>query len=168
MEDSSCQRQAFTDKLGYSFELGSCSVQDFQCLIEMYDFLVPKEESQRLPPGDSQARREWVRNLLEQGLNFAVWKESKIIGHAVLLPDLVRREAEFLIFVSLPYRDRGLGTALTKAAMARAREMKLKFIWLTVESYNFRAINLYKKFGFVFCDEAGWERMMMARLEEGS
>lgn len=157
-------RTKFLDKTGSTFELGICSPAEAQRLIEMYDFFVPPEESQRLPPKDDKARRVWVRELLEVGENFAVWNEAQIIGHAALMTDPARKDSEFVIFISLPYRSRGLGTALTKAAVERARSLTLEVIWLTVESYNFRAINLYKKFGFDFCGDSGWERMMMLRL----
>jgi len=157
-------RTKFLDKTGCSFELGSCGPTDSPRLTEMYDFFVPPEESQRLPPKEDKARRTWVYELLELGQNFAVWNEAQIIGHAALLTDPARKDAEFVIFISLPYRSRGLGTELTRAAVERARSLALEVIWLTVESYNFRAINLYKKFGFEFCGDSGWERMMMLRL----
>ena len=47
------------------------------------------------------------------------------------------------------YRGRGLGTQLIAACLARAREIGLTRIELTVRERNTRARALYEKFGFV-------------------
>ncbi|MBW1710512.1 MAG: GNAT family N-acetyltransferase, partial [Deltaproteobacteria bacterium] len=137
---------------------------DFQCLLTMYDEFEPKRALQGLPPQNDEARREWVSNLLKNGENFLIWKDDVVVGHSSLLPDLKRKDAEYIIFVSEPFRSRGLGTALTQAAKERAVELGLEVVWLTVESYNLRAIGLYKKFNFKFHGSGSWERLMIFRL----
>jgi len=162
--DIVCKRTTFADKKGVTFEVGRCDWGDLQCLLTMYDEFEPKRALQGLPPENSEARREWVCNLLKNGENFLIWKEDEVLGHAALLPDFKRKDAEFIIFVSEPFRNRGLGTALTKAAIDRANELGLEVIWLTVESRNFNAIGLYKKFNFVFQGGGSWERLMILKL----
>ena len=146
----------------YELELGCWD--SFEALVGMYDAFLPKKAAQGLPPDDGPARRNWVRCLMEKGENFLIWKDSQVVGHASLLPDFVKKDAEYMIFMNQDYRGRGLGTALTDFAMCRARELDLKNIWLTVDGHNYRAIGLYKKFGFGFCDDGGWERFMSLKL----
>jgi RimJ/RimL family protein N-acetyltransferase len=57
-----------------------------------------------------------------------------------------------------------LGTELTAVAVQKARELGLKRLWLTVEAFNFRAIRVYRKVGFQFCDEGERERTMVLGL----
>lgn len=47
------------------------------------------------------------------------------------------------------FREQGIGQALMKAALARAREAGLTRVELTVRERNLRAKKLYEKFGFV-------------------
>ncbi|MBU2550824.1 MAG: GNAT family N-acetyltransferase [Proteobacteria bacterium] len=152
------------DKKGEAFELGLCNLDDARCLTDMYDLFEPKKASQGLPPENTKTRQEWVRGLLERGENFLARHGDEVVGHAALIPDFVSQDAEFLIFVKQHYRSRGLGSGLTRAALERARDLGLEMVWLTVEGHNFRAIGLYRKFGFVFCEDQGWDRMMLIRL----
>jgi RimJ/RimL family protein N-acetyltransferase len=153
-----------TDKKGCAFEIGGVSTDLRADLIEMYDNFSPKAVTQGLPPLEKRLRDQWVDNLLSIGENFGVWKDGKMIGHASLIIDPVRNDGEYLIFVYEEHRNKGLGTALTKMVVDKAGELGLDSIWLTVEALNFRAINLYKKIGFDFCDSGERERTMCLRL----
>ncbi|MEW5724710.1 MAG: GNAT family N-acetyltransferase, partial [Thermodesulfobacteriota bacterium] len=157
-------RRRILDKFGQPYELGLAGRDDSPLVMDMYDRFEPKKTSQGLPPENNEARREWVGRLFERGENYLVWRAGEVIGHATLLSDFVARDAEYLIFVQQHYRGRGLGTFLTGLAVERARAMGLELIWLTVENFNFWAINLYRKFGFIFCEDQGWDRMMILRL----
>ena len=150
--------------MGDKYQMGPAEVEDRASLIEMYDSFTPKAVTQGLPPADSKARLAWVQGLLDEGENFIAKQEGKVVGHCSLIPEESRRDGEYLIFVSNPFRNRGLGTGLTKMAVAEGLEMGLECIWLTVEALNFRAIKLYKKIGFVFCDAGERERTMILRL----
>jgi ribosomal protein S18 acetylase RimI-like enzyme len=86
------------------------------------------------------------------------------VGHAALVPEIGRVDAEYIIFVDQPYRNRGLGSSLTVFAVDYARQKGLESIWLRVESYNFRAIKVYRKAGFRFLDEGERERTMTLNL----
>lgn len=47
------------------------------------------------------------------------------------------------------FREQGVGAALMKATLDRAREIGLTRVELTVREHNVRAKKLYEKFGFV-------------------
>ena len=57
--------------------------------------------------------------------------------------------AELGILLRKGYREVGLGTEMMKVLITKARKLKLKFVRLVVFSTNKRAIELYKKFGFM-------------------
>lgn len=157
-------RIQFVDKKGVTFEAEECGQEHYDALKQMYDEFYPKGESQGLPPPGEHDRHRWIERLLRLARNFVIWSGDKVVGHSALIPDPEERDGEYIIFVSRPCRQRGLGTALTRMAVERARSMGLVRIWLTVESYNFRAIKLYRKTGFVFTDQGERERTMVLIL----
>lgn len=155
------------DKTGCFFEVNACREEDIPSVLEMYDDFSPKGRFQGMPPWEKQARDVWVKHLLADGESFLAWRGGKVIGHVTMLPDFNMSNAEFLIFVHQFDRGKGVGTALTRTAVRRARERCLKMLWLTVHVYNFRATRLYRKFGFEFCDDcrSGLERKMSCCCE---
>lgn len=156
------KRRVCIDRRGLPFEVGEFREDDYRHLEEMYDAFSPKGKYQGMPPAAPDACRQWLDRLLEGGENFLAWREGRVIGHAVALPDLDRRDAEYLIFVSRHHRGCGVGSALTLAVLERAHELGLRCLWLTVETYNIRATRLYRKFGFEYADAEKFEteRMM--------
>jgi RimJ/RimL family protein N-acetyltransferase len=156
------------DKEGNPFELRSFGPEDFSALSDMYDFFKPKAGFQGMPPRDRTVADRWIRSLIQSGENFLALRGKKVIGHVVILPDFEREDAEFLIFVNQLNRGKGIGKELTRKALQRARDLGVKIVWLTVDAYNFRAIKLYRRFGFKFCEDYGSasERMMSLSLGE--
>lgn len=154
------------DKKGCAFEVKAYAHGDYACLERMYDRFTPKAKFQGMPPFSKEVRAPWLRQLIENGHNFLAWSAEEVIGHVVILPDFNLRDAEYLIFVSQRHRGLGVGTALTIAAIERARALDLKNVWLTVDAYNFKAIRLYRKAGFRSCEDydATTERMMVIDL----
>lgn len=156
------------DKKGCAFEVKAYARKDYACLERMYDRFTPKAKFQGMPPFSKEVRKPWLKQLIENGHNFLAWscEEQEVVGHVVILPDFNLRDAEYLIFVSQSHRGLGVGTALTMAAIERARALDLDNVWLTVDAYNFRATRLYRKAGFRSCEgyEATTERMMMLDL----
>jgi ribosomal protein S18 acetylase RimI-like enzyme len=157
-------RITYTDKLGDLYEISLASRTDKWALADMYDRFAPKAITQGLPPADDATRLEWIKRLLTVGINYIVWQKGLVVGHCSLILDLEHKDGEYLIFVNGPFRNRGLGTELTRLAVAKAMDSGLRSIWLTVEALNFRAIKLYKKIGFVFCDSGERERTMVLQL----
>ena len=153
-----------TDKFGWPFAIEECGKERREEIIEMYEIFSPKPIAQGLPPLDDAERLAWIDKLLVCGRNFLAWQEGRVVGHASLVADFDRQDAEYIIFVDQPYRNRGLGSELSALAVETARKLGLQSLWLTVESYNFRAIRVYRKVGFQFCDECERERVMILRL----
>lgn len=158
------QRFERIDKMCCPFEVRCCGIEQLPELTKMYDEFSPKAITQGLPPALEEHRHRWVRHLMETGENFIAWKEDKFVGHCALILDPKRGDGEYIIFVDKPYRNRGLGTELTAVAVQRAQELGLQRLWLTVEAFNFRAIRVYRKVGFQFCDEGERERTMVLEL----
>jgi GNAT superfamily N-acetyltransferase len=158
------RQTAHCDKLGGPFTVESCGPDDFSRVLDMYDSFMPEAVAQGLPPTDKAIRHRWISSLLATGENLAAVREGKVVGHAALLPNLGGLDGEYLIFVGGPHRKRGIASVLTSAAVDLARELGLKSVWLTVESDNFRAIRLYRKMGFEFCDAGLSERKMSLRI----
>lgn len=160
-----CDLRTITDKSGRILQLGACSKAEIGGLVEMYDAFEPKAITQGLPPVESNARRAWIEHLLDSGHNFQAIHGTRVIGHSCLITTSGESGGEYVIFVHHDYRNSGVGTELTILTLDRARGLCLKEVWLTVEALNFRAIKLYRKVGFQFCDSGERERTMMLKLD---
>lgn len=152
------------DKLGCPYEAEECGTESREEIVAMYAAFSPKAIAQGLPPAREEDCRTWVHTLLERGVNFIVRVKGELVGHAVLVTDPERGDAEYIVFVLEGFRNRGLGSVLTSLAMEKAGGIGLSTVWLTVEAYNFRAIRVYKKVGFEFFGECDRERTMMLNL----
>jgi len=150
-----------TDKLGCPFAIDGCGSEHLAKLVDMYNEFYPKAAAQGLPPIDDVQRSSWIEKLLKCGRNFLVRQDGKLVGHAALVPDFDKMDAEYVIFIDHRYRNRGLGSKLTSYAAENARKWGLESLCLTVEAHNLPAIRVYKKAGFKFCDEYGSERTMI-------
>ena len=120
--------------------------------------------SQGLPPAKQEVRDEWIVRLAEFGRNCLAWADGEPVGHSAVIPDFNRGDGEYIVFVREPYRNRGIGTALTELTLELSRSIGLTRVWLTVEAFNFRAIRLYLNAGFTLVDEFERERTMILRL----
>jgi len=148
------------------FEVRPGGDGDAPGLVEMYETFQPKGKYQGLPPLKTNACLDWIRRLFESGENHLAIRNRRMIGHAVLLPDLTLQDGEYLVFVHQQRRGLGVGTQLTECTLENARSLGLAVVWLTVDASNFVAIRLYRKFGFGFCDKSGFhtERKMILPL----
>jgi RimJ/RimL family protein N-acetyltransferase len=161
---STLNRTRKRDKVGCDFEVGNCGPESASEIKKMYDGFAMLAISQGLPPAEKETRDRWIENLLEFGRNFLTWVEGNVVGHASIIPDFDRGDGEYVIFVSEPFRNRGLGTALTQLAIEDSRSIGLKRLWLTVESFNFRALRLYRNAAFTAVDHGEREITMILRL----
>ena len=158
------ERITRTDKSGKPFEIGISCSDDFPSLLEMYRTFSPKPASQGLPPEDPETCQAWVKTLLRTGLNVLAWRDDRVIGHAVLIPDVKGKSGEFTIFVDQDYRNLGIGTELARFNLEKFKDLDFEFAWLTVRVLNFIAIKLFRKVGFEFCDADSYERVMAMKL----
>lgn len=159
-----CWSANFVDRLGDKLEICLCGIRDFERVTEMYAVFAPKPASQGLPPADDEVCADWVKGLLKIGENLAARRDQRIIGHAALIPDPKRDAAEFVIFVHQDFRNLGIGTELSKAALERAKALGFRSVWLTVAITNFVAIRLYRKLCFEYSDMDDCERTMVIRF----
>jgi len=130
----------------------------------MYDRHYPEAVSQGLPPTDPRQRTRWLDQVHARGEGFLVRRGDEVVGHSALIIDPQRHDAEIFVFVARPFRRLGLGTELLRAAIERAAERGLGTVWLSVETHNYPAVKLYRKMGFIFCDDDPCEREMVCRL----
>jgi len=158
------KREEWTDKDGLTFTLGRAFIQDRPQIEEMYDGPHGDASFQGLPPPGPEARCARITHLVEGAVTICAWLQGKVVGHASLFVDPEKRDAEFLLFVAQPFRNRGIGTRLTLMALDCARELSLERVWLTVEMYNFRAASVFEKCGFVLSDRSGGERTMILEV----
>lgn len=115
-------------------------------LVEMYDHFDDDSRAQGLPPRAESRCREWVADLLADGLNVVAWHGTEAVGHAVLMP--YHDTAELAIFVRPAYQAAGIGTRLVRCLLGRGRQNGVDHVWLTVSRANRIAMNLYRSTGF--------------------
>lgn len=95
----------------------------------------------------------WPEDLLSRRRDcFLVAEEAGEICGYVMLTTVLDEGSIDSIAVSPSQRRRGVGDALTAAAIRRGRELGLSFITLEVRAGNKTALALYEKHGFT---EAG-------------
>jgi ribosomal protein S18 acetylase RimI-like enzyme len=113
------------------------------------------EDVQRLDAeayGDNAYSYMIFRQLLDiAGELFRVCKDSRgnVIAYGVIAPS-VRRGSGWLLSlaVGLPYKRKGIGTALVNQLLDKAASSSLDQIYLTVAPDNYAAISFYKQLGF--------------------
>lgn len=69
------------------------------------------------------------------------------------------------IAVNESYRRKGVATKLLKAAMAKARDMKLPAVGLLVDKENLKAEKLYGSIGFEYKGDATWGGHAMSHMQ---
>jgi len=106
--------------------------------------------------GQDNAFLRWASTAVEtvsMPLSGYVWEEhGEIIGNVSLIPYRKSRKKYYLIAnvaVQTEDRRRGIGRALTIAAMQHARQRHAFETWLHVRADNPGAITLYRSLGFV-------------------
>jgi GNAT superfamily N-acetyltransferase len=154
-----------TDKKGRQFHIRDLKKSQLPDLLEMYRSFRPKGRFQGMPPAEIKRCEAWISELFRSGENLLAWRGKIVIGHAVVLPDPEKGDAEYMIFVHQGSRNVGVGSGLTKVAIERIKALGIRKVWLTVGAYNFIAIRLYRKFGFDFSgDMGGAEKIMVLSL----
>jgi|GEM_PF-2375421 len=121
---------------------------DRGALLGFYRAFEPLGCAQGLPPYTEEARREWIRQLLNRSHNFGAFSSGwRLVGHAILAPARTG-EAEVAYFVHQSFRRRGVATRLVQAALERAREERRHRVWATIEAGNVGSVKLLSKLGF--------------------
>ncbi len=119
-------------------------------LVEMYLAYQPRNSFQGLPPVKDAACVTWVEQMAANATNLvALSFEKGVVGHAALFP-MKEAACEFLVVVSPPCQNTGIGTELTRSAIQVSYEMGFERMWLDVDATNVRARHVYKKCGFEY------------------
>jgi diamine N-acetyltransferase len=121
----------------------------------MYRGFEPKRAAQGLPPADAVGIGRWLDRVLAAGVHLVAQAGSGLVGHAMLIP-MDAESMELANFVHQSVRDRGIGTALNRAAVELARLRGLRRVWLSVEPSNRAAIRSYEKAGFTSLQGSLW------------
>lgn len=137
----------FFDAAGRAYVIRPLGDGEIDSLVEMYVDFAPEHRSMGIPPETADEIREWVRRLHRRGSTFVAWDGERAIGHAGYSPDH-EAVAEFFVFVHQDYHGRGLGTELTKQAIAYAADAGHDALRLHVTRSNEAAVHVYRRLGF--------------------
>lgn len=144
-----------TDKRGGSFLVREYRPADRPALEAMYADFEPKRGAQGLPPAGAEPLRRWLDRVLARGAHLVVEVEGRVLGHAMLIP-MDDGGAELANFLHQSIRNRGIGTALNRLIVERAREEGYRRVWLCVEPSNRAALRSYEKAGFRLLPGSLW------------
>lgn len=124
-------------------------LDDVECgtLVETYLDFDDDQRSMGLPPADRADVEAWVDWLADRGVNFVALQDGRPVGHAAFAP-ADASEPEFAVYVHQDAQGRGVGSELTRHAIARAADAGLDALVLDVARDNFAARRLYGRFGF--------------------
>lgn len=149
--------QQFADRLGQPFGVRVMDVTaDRSALARMYAEFLPKRAAQGLPPESDYAIQRWLDHILVSGEHLLVLVNGELRGHVMLIPMADGRSTELANFLHQSIRRRGIGTAMNRLAVARARELGFGRVWLSVEPSNIAAIRSYQNAGFITLRHSMW------------
>jgi len=132
------------------------TVADFGALVAMYKGFEPKRVAQGLPPPDVPRIAVWLDRLQQKSRSLLAFDGQFVVAHAILCP-ISDAAVEFTIFVHQDYRCIGLGTALTRLAVAFSDQCGFAQVFLITELSNLPAIKVYRRVGFQVTSSFGDE-----------
>jgi RimJ/RimL family protein N-acetyltransferase len=157
----------FHDSGGLVVSVGNFEDAHMALLVEMYETYAPRGKANGLPPVDDEVRLQWINDAVKVGISLLATVEGRIVAHSILFPlppDCAR--AEFGLFVHQDFQGTRIGTNLTCITIMYAKLIGFKSLWLIAEPRNKRAINIYKKLGFVYGGNVDIEASMVLSLEK--
>jgi RimJ/RimL family protein N-acetyltransferase len=137
------------DKQGRLIHVRAYEDKDFEGLKEMYDTFEPKGLESGLPPPDDQVRLRWLHYMISDLCNILAIHKNQPVGHTALDLSCTPSCPEYLIFIRKGFRDCGIGTTLSTAMKAIAKQSGCEKVVVTVRAANTRAIRVFEKVGFV-------------------
>ncbi len=103
--------------------------------------------------GDIHEVEEFIKriSLDSKSVMYFAWKNDDIVGCANIsgMKRRMSHRANFAISVAKSEWRSGIGSALLEKCISFAKDNGIEIINLDTRSDNFRAISLYKKFGFI-------------------
>lgn len=96
-----------------------------------------------------------IRSQIKNGYDyFLISSNEKAIGYLCLIPDTSLKKLMISkIYIDQSEKGGGFGTQLIDFTINRAKEQKMKIIWLTVNKNNSNTIKWYQKLGFKITKE---------------
>ena len=140
------------------------TLEDFPSLVAMYKRFEPKRVAQGLPPPDVPRIALWLDQLHRKARSLVAFAGERAVAHAILCP-ISDAAVEFTIFVHQDYRCVGLGTALTRLAVAFADRCGFAEVFLVTELSNLAALRVYRRVGFQATSSFGDECEMKLTLK---
>ncbi|MHB1034886.1 MAG: GNAT family N-acetyltransferase [Pirellulales bacterium] len=154
--------RAFITKKGEAILIRTLDEKTCQGLSAMYLAFQPRNSFQGLPPITDTACSKWVDHMIGNGINMvALSFGDGVVGHAALFP-IDDEVCEFLVVVSPPFQNSGIGTQLTRCSVQLAYEIGFNRIWLPVAATNVRAKHVYEKCGFEYLPDGDPREREMA------
>jgi RimJ/RimL family protein N-acetyltransferase len=160
-----CLPKRIKDKRGRIIQIRAYEPIDFDALQEMYDSFEPKGLECGLPPLDNKVRFEWLKYIVSELFSILAVYRRRIVGHGALDVCKTPLCPEYLVFVREGFRNIGIGTAISEVMKSVAHEAKCEKVILTVRTANSRAVKVFKKVGFTFCDSIDACRVMELRMK---
>ena len=103
--------------------------------------------------GDIHEVEEFIKRISSdsKSVMYFAWKNDNIVGCANIsgMKRRMSHRANFAISVAKSEWGSGIGSALLEKCISFAKDNEIEIINLDTRSDNFRAISLYKKFGFI-------------------
>ncbi|WP_415383061.1 GNAT family N-acetyltransferase [Halosimplex sp. TS25] len=145
----------FVDTEGDRWVVRPPTADDRDALVDMYDDFAPGERAQGLPPRNRSRIVDWLDGLLEEGCNFVVVGQERVVGHALYTPT-DDAEPEFAVFVHQDYQHRGIGTEVSEHVLATAVVGDRNALTLVVQPGNRPARRLYDTLGFKAVEDVSY------------
>lgn len=156
------------DKQGEPFGVRLLRADEQPGLEAFYAEFEPKRAAQGLPPLGAERVAQWLSAVLPDGVHLVVDVAGAIRGHAFLVPGNRDDEVEYAIFLDKRVRGRGVGTRVNEVAIAVARALGRRRLWLSVEQHNRPAIRSYQNVGFRFLPGTLFSDEVEMELELGN
>jgi len=156
----------FVGKHGTAFLIRQLPVSEDlpDALVEMYREYPREHRSMGVPPTTEKQIRRWLATLHDRGTTLLAWDGDRVVGHTGFAP-ADGDEPEFLVYVDPEYHGRGLGTELTRQAIAYAAAAGHRALRLNVDRDNHVAVAVYRKLGFETVDRTAVELEMRLPLD---
>lgn len=148
----------FVDATGTPLLVRPLTDERRPALIAMYREYDPADRSMGLPPAGEAEIERWLDRLRERGTNLLAVADERVLGHAGFVP--TDGDPEFLVYVHGDAHGRGIGTELTRQAVAYAADAGHDGLLLNVHADNEPAVAVYRKLGFETVDREGGELTM--------
>ena len=110
------------NKIDSQYHIRGLRVSDLPAIEAMYSTFEPLGFAKGLPPTPGEKTSRWLNYLLDHSTSLVAECAGGFTGHAIVA-ESDEEAAEVAVFVHQEHRRRGLGQALTAAAVEHARRL---------------------------------------------